>query len=94
MFRGTRAIAVAKNAEKLDGAVAARVTLSPAGKGLPFTSEELSRREEIETTLERLRLKKSTVTETQYHQEIEPLMIELAKIYRDAERRAKKGGLP
>jgi hypothetical protein len=63
------------------------VTLSPAGSRLLLTAKELTRREEIETQLEGLRSKKNTLAENDYHKEIEPLMLELAKIYRSAEAR-------
>ncbi|TWU51178.1 hypothetical protein [Rubripirellula reticaptiva] len=87
MFRGVRAIGTAKNGEKLDGITAAKLTLSPSGKRLNLLPSEFKKRESIESELESLRNKKPSMSEADYFAAIEPLMIELAKIYKDAEAR-------
>ncbi|MFK8111022.1 MAG: hypothetical protein AB8B91_02405 [Rubripirellula sp.] len=88
MFRGTRAIAKAKKGAKLDGAIAARITLTPEGSRLPFTEEEIEQRRTVEVELDELRKRKSELSEADYEAKLEPLMIRLAKIYRIVEARA------
>lgn len=91
MFRGVRAHAVAKDGAKLDGSVASRVTLSPAGSRLPFTPEELKTRASIEAQLDALRARKEELSEKEYNAELEPLMLRLAKLYHAAETRVAQG---
>lgn len=90
MFRGTRPNATAKDGSELDGKVAARVTMSPAGNRLVLTPEETRERALIEAQLDDLRADKSNISEPAYYQQIEPLMLRLAKIYQAAEQRAEK----
>ena len=87
MFRGVRPMGKAKDGQQLDGRAAARITLAPASRQLPFTDEELARRDELEQQLEQLRGKKSKLSEPEYDAAIEPLLVELAKIYQAAEKR-------
>ena len=88
MFRGTRAIAAAKDGTSLDGKRASRVTLSPQGNGLTLTAEEIAERDQLESQLDALRETKAKLTEEVYFQRLEALMIPLAKIYQAAEARA------
>lgn len=87
MFRGVRPVSKAKDGSPLDGRVAMRITLSPTGKQLSFAGKELQRREQIEQELDQIREKKSELSEAEYDAAIEPLMIELARIYQAAETR-------
>ncbi|TWT75385.1 hypothetical protein [Allorhodopirellula solitaria] len=90
MFRGTRPIAEAKDGAQLDGRAASRFTLTPAAKRLPFTPAELTQRNELETRLEELRAKRSSLDEAAFDAELEPLLVKLAKIYRAAEKRQQE----
>jgi hypothetical protein len=87
MFRGVRANAKAKDGAKLDGPIASRVTLAPAGGRLPFTPEELEQRASIETDLDKLRERKGELSQQEYDAKIEPLLLRLARIYQAAEKR-------
>lgn len=87
MFRGVRVIAKAKKNAKVDGKFGSKITLSPSGKQLPLTDKELKRRDELEQALDKLRSKQSDLTESDYDQSLEPILVELAKIYRAAEQR-------
>ena len=87
MFRGVRAIATAKDGGQLDGKLAMKITLAPVGNVLTLSAEESTRRDQLEERLEALRQGKASQEEEEYLAEIEPIMIELAKIYRAAERR-------
>ena len=88
MFRGVRPNAQAKDGAELDGKIATRITLSPVGSKLPFTEAELSQRAEIENALDELRDKKVMLDPKAYQQQLEPLMIRLARLYEAAEKRA------
>jgi hypothetical protein len=90
MFQGTRPAATAKDGAQLDGAIALRVTLSPAGLRLPLTASELKERSAIEDQLDQLRTRKDELSGEAYDAELEPLMLRLAKIYQAAEKRAEE----
>jgi len=85
MFRGVRPIAEAKDGTPLDGQLARKMTLAPIENQLPLTSKQVRRREELEQQLEELRAEKKQLDEQAYHARIEPLLIQLAKIYQAAE---------
>lgn len=93
MFRGTRRIAKAKDGATLDGREASRITLTPTATRLPFTQDELAQRNDLETQLEELRqrhqLEKSSLNDPAIDADLEPLMIQLAKLYQAAEQRQK-----
>ena len=88
MFRGVRAIAQAKDGKQLDGSFAAQLTLSPTGQQLPLTDAELKRRGELESQLNAIRNKKDDMSDAEFDEAIEPILVELAKIYQAAEKRA------
>ena len=86
MFRGARPIAKAKEGD-LDGKRAAKISLSPSGKQLPFTGDELRQRDELETQLEAIRSRRHELSDSEFDQRIEPILIQLARIYSKAESR-------
>lgn len=85
MYRGIRPIGKAKDGANLDGRKAKGFGLSPSGKSLALTQQQKKRRDEIENQLETLRLDKGNLSEQEYDEKLEPLMLELAKIYAAAE---------
>jgi hypothetical protein len=87
MFRGVRVIGAAKDGAELDGKRASRITLALPENRLQLTSEELAERDEIERQLDELRSKQDSLDEQQYESQLEPLLIQMAKLYRDAESR-------
>lgn len=87
MFRGTRPNASAKDGAELDGKLASRVTLAPADTRLPFTDGELSKRAELESSLDQLRSKKTQLDPQEYDRQLETLLLRLAKLYQAAEER-------
>ncbi|MEM1070682.1 MAG: hypothetical protein AAGI63_17390 [Planctomycetota bacterium] len=87
MYRGTRPIAKAKDGSQLDGKIASRLTLAPTGNRIPLTESELKKRTEWEADLEALRNRKSQLSESEYDQELESILVKLAKLYRAAEKR-------
>ena len=81
-FEGTRANRNPKQGIA-DGIAANQVFLQRRGVDATLTAEQRTKRNELETKLERLRVNKSRMTEDQYLLEIEPILIELAKLYGD-----------
>jgi len=90
MFRGTRPHATAKKGAKLDGPIASRITLSPAGSRLALTPAELKERALIEDQLDALRAVDGELSAQEYDAQLEPLMLRLARIYQAAEKRAQE----
>ena len=86
-FRGVRPSGKAKEGAKLDGSTAARITLAPAGGRLPFTEQELEQRDQIETQLEGLRQKRDEMDQQSFDAAVEPLLLQLARLYAAAEAR-------
>ena len=85
MFRAARAVGESASGSPLDGAYASQITLSPILSRIQLTATQRSQRHEIEGELSSLRERKSQLDQASYDALIEPLMIRLAKIYRDAE---------
>ena len=90
MFRGVRPIAAAKDGTELDGNLAKKITLAPIQNQLLLTEQQRKRRDQLEQTLDELRKQKSQLDEKAYQEKIEPIMLELAKLYQAAERASKK----
>ncbi|TWT76388.1 hypothetical protein CA13_68820 [Planctomycetes bacterium CA13] len=91
MFRGVRSVQKAKDDVELDGRNASRVTLVANKNRLRLTIEEQTQRDAIERDLDQIRIRKSQLSEAAYLDEIEPLMVRLAKIYQAAESRQEAG---
>ena len=90
-FRGTRAIKTAKDGAAPDGGWAGRLNLigGPRERQLPLDARK--RRDELEHDLAELRERKSQLAEDEYFQRLEPLLVELSKLYEDAGEDAESG---
>jgi hypothetical protein len=84
-FRGVRAVKAAKDDAPIDGVRANQLHLIPSDREEHLTPEIRARRDELETQVEALRRRKSEFEESQYYAELEPLLVQLAKIYAEAE---------
>ncbi len=80
-FRGTRAVKRATEGGAPDGLLAAQLCLVPSDFEKRLTPAQRQRRGELETALARLRDLKSKLTETEYYQQLEPVLLELARLY-------------
>ena len=87
MFRGVRTTGKAKDGAKIDGKFATKVTLSPTGQAVVLTDEELQQRATLEQQLDDARKQKDDIETAEYQKLIEPILVELARIYRAAESR-------
>ena len=80
-FRGVRATRKAKDGASLDGVRAHQFCLVPNARERALTAEARARRDQLEVALAALRDEKPKLAEDEYYRRIEPIMIELAKIY-------------
>jgi hypothetical protein len=80
-FRGVRAIRSARDGAALDGLLARQTHLLRTQQELQLSSEQRAERDRLEQEIEQLRGKKSHLREDEYYQQLEALMVELAKIY-------------
>jgi hypothetical protein len=90
VFRGIRVVTdkkkdAASDSSLVDGSLASRMTWSPSGSSLSWSSEQLERRASIEQKIDSLRLEKSALDPDDYFKRLEPLMVDLALLYRDVE---------
>ena len=80
-FRGVRAIKTAKSGAAPDGALAARFHLTPSRAELALPEASRARRDEIERELAALRKQKPQLAEDDYLTKLEPLLVELSRLY-------------
>jgi hypothetical protein len=82
-FRGVRAVRRAKDGAPLDGIRAHQIHLVQSDRERRIPLEVRRRRDQVELSIASLRDKKATLPEDQYYAQLETLMVELARIYRD-----------
>jgi hypothetical protein len=83
-FRGVRATKRAKDGAPLDGLRAHQLHLISSARERQLPLETRRRRDELEIAIAALRDKKAALPEDEYYAQLEPLMVELAKLYREA----------
>jgi hypothetical protein len=83
-FRGLRATRRAKNGAALDGPRAHQVHLVPSDRERSIPVEVRRKRDQIEMAVEALREKKGSLKEDDFYRQLESLMLDLARLYRDA----------
>ena len=88
-FQGVRATKSAKNGATVDGTRAARLHLVRSSREEQLPAAVRARRDEIEIELAALRQQKSQIAEDEYLQQIEPLLVELARLYEAAAKSEK-----
>jgi hypothetical protein len=84
-FRGLRATQRAKEGAALDGARAHQLHLVPSRREARLPREVRERRDGIELELAKLREERASLGDQSYYERLEPLMVELARLYADAE---------
>jgi len=84
-FRGFRAVKSAKEGAMPDGQRASQFVLVPRASEANMPAEVRQRRDEPEIQVEQLRSNKSQLSEAEYYARLEPLMVELAELYRGLE---------
>jgi hypothetical protein len=85
-FQGHRAVRAAQEGAEADGALAHRMHLIRSTRELNMPPEVRRRRDELEQAIAALRQSKEESTdEDQYYAKLEPILIELARLYTDLE---------
>lgn len=93
-YRGVRVVRAANHETEPDGARAHQIHLlpSPAERALPATIR--ARRDALEMEVVRLRERKDTLEASAYYQTLEEVLLELARLYREAESMPRVGEEP
>lgn len=81
-FQGLRPVKRPPEGGQLDGALARQLVLAPAAREQQFTREQVERRDELEREIAALRSRRATLEEAEYFRQLEPLLVELARLYR------------
>jgi hypothetical protein len=84
-FRGVRATRRAKDGASPDGLRAHQLHLVPSDRERGMPAEARRRRDELELAVAGLRDQKEKLGEDEYYARLEPLMVELARVYRGAQ---------
>lgn len=84
-FQGVRAVKRAKDGAEPDGARAGRLVLAASVHEQRLSAAARARRDELEQAIDRLRQRKTELEEGAYYELLEPLTIELARLYEQAD---------
>ncbi len=93
-FRGIRAVKKAKDGTSLDGARAHQFHLLRSEQERRMPPELRARRDRIELEVVRLRESRETLSEDDYYARLEPLLLKLARLYREAAALQPSAGAP
>jgi hypothetical protein len=80
-FRGLRATQRAEEGAALDGLRAHQIHLVPSDRESQMPREVRRRRDELELAIAALQAEKETLGDDVYYERLEPLMLELARLY-------------
>jgi hypothetical protein len=80
-FQGVRPTKTAKDGAALDGLLAGQFVLVKSSREQQLPEAIRARRDELELQLAELRKKKSQLAEAEYLQLLEPVLVELARLY-------------
>jgi hypothetical protein len=92
-FQGLRATKTAKDGASLDGVRAGQFVLVRSRREEQLPAAVRARRDELERQLAAMKASKSKLSEDEYLTRIEPLLIELAKLYESAEASKQEASL-
>jgi len=91
-FRGVRATQRAKDGAQLDGLRAHQLHLVPSDRERDMPVELRQRRNHLELSIAALRDQKGKLKEDEYYEQLEKLMVELARLYREMQAGSPHGG--
>jgi hypothetical protein len=86
-FEGSRPVKRAEGGQTIDGHRARQWALIPSPEERQFPDELRPRRNELELQIAALRDRRSEFEDDEYYSALEPLLIELAELYEQADRR-------
>ena len=81
VYDGDRLKLGIENADQLDGALAARWNFIRSEEERRFSPEQRKTRDDLERRLNDLRLRKASITETEYLTELESILVPVAELY-------------
>ena len=84
-FRGVRATSAAKKGAAVDGRTSLRIGLYRSDEAIELPPEQVERRRQLESQIERLRAQKTDLVEEDYFVLLEELLVEIGRIYEQAE---------
>lgn len=84
-FQGLLATKAAKDGAPLDGSRAGQIVLVRSAREQQLPAEVRNRRDELERGLAEVRQRKAKLPEDEYLASVEPILIELAKLYESAD---------
>jgi hypothetical protein len=85
-FRGIRAVKQARDGASLDGVRAHQIHLVPNEQDLKMPPALRARRDELEAAVAKLRESKGRLREDEYYRQLEPLLVEIARISEPAQK--------
>lgn len=85
-FQGVRAVKRAKDGAEVDGLRAHQWHLIPSEREQALPADVRRRRDELELALAGLRDQKAKLGEDEYYTRLEKILLDLSRLYRDAER--------
>jgi hypothetical protein len=85
-YKGVRPSKKAEGDEVIDGFRAHQIYFVPTGEEARLSPEMRNRRDALERKLEELRKQKQSLKEDEYLHLIEPVLLELGKLYQEADR--------
>jgi hypothetical protein len=89
-FRGVRATRTPEGAAATDGLRAHQMHLVRSAREQAMSPQVRAERDELERRIAQLRAQKSTMPENVYYDQLEPLLVELSRLYHDREIQAEK----
>ena len=84
-FQGLRATKSAKEGAALDGILAGQMVLVKSAREERLSATARARRDELERELAEFRLRKAKMPESEYLEKLEPILLELARLYQNAD---------
>jgi hypothetical protein len=87
LFEGLRPAKNLQSDQPVDGASAAKIWLVRSAAERQLTADQQLTRDALEAQLEALKARRSELDDTDYLQQLEEILLPLAKLYRDAEQR-------
>lgn len=87
LFEGLRPAKNLQADQPIDGASAAKIWLVRSAEERQLTADQQLTRDALEARLEALKARRSELDDTDYLQQLEDILLPLAKLYREAEQR-------
>jgi hypothetical protein len=80
-FKGVRAVKAAKDGATIDGTFAGQLCLVPSQREELLSEEVRTQRNELENELAELRQRKADLSEDEYLAQLEPILVQIARLY-------------